>query len=117
MTTHDLNEKLNGSTYHKLVYISMYGVLARRIANYSYWTFKKLSKENLNNIGFTPMKFEAYPHFDGHLYQYNLNETIKPRLFHEVLGIPKEFIRSVLATRQELHDLFNAQAKHWCHND
>lgn len=112
MTTHDLNEKI------KWIDLSQAGVYldVRRVGQTDSQLLlldvqKKLSKENLNNIGFTPMKFEAYPHFDGHLYQYNLNETIKPRLFHEVLGIPKEFIRSVLATRQELHDLFNAQAK------
>ena len=89
MTTHDLNEKI------KWIDLSQAGVYldVRRVGQTDSQLLlldvqKKLSKENLNNIGFTPMKFEAYPHFDGHLYQYNLNETIKPRLFHEVLGIP-----------------------------
>ncbi len=41
MTTHDLNEKIKWIDLSQAgVYLDV-RVLARRIANYSYWTFKK----------------------------------------------------------------------------
>ncbi|WP_411691073.1 strawberry notch C-terminal domain-containing protein [Acinetobacter gandensis] len=112
MATNDLNEKI------KWLDLSQAGVYldVRRVGQNDSQLLlldiqKKLSKDNLSNLGFSPLQFEDYPHFDGHLYQYTMNETLKPRLFHEQLGIPVEFIRNIYATRQELHDLFNQQAK------
>lgn len=72
---------------------------------------KKLNQENLASMGFSPMNFESHPHFDGHLYQYTMNQTINGRMFNEVLGVPTEFIRNIYATRNQIHEIFNAQAK------
>lgn len=112
MSSKDLNEKI------KWLDLSQAGIYldVRRVGQNDSQLLlldiqKKLSKDNLSNLGFSPLQFESYPHFDGHLYQYTMNETLKPRLFHEVLGIPVEFIRNIHATRQELHELFNQQAK------
>lgn len=71
----------------------------------------KLDPERLANLGFTAMTFEDHPHFNGHLYQYHVNESLSPRVINEELGVPLEYIRQIQVTRDEIKQTFNENSR------